>query len=51
MQFGRIRRDKMAGKSVWLITIFVGLLLFMIIGGLYWKSAPILESHSLSDAF
>ncbi len=49
MRIGRVLKDKIARKSVWLITVFVGLLLFLIIGGLYLKSAPILNSHSLSD--
>jgi phosphate transport system permease protein len=49
MRIGRVLKDKIAGKSVWVITVFVGLLLFLIIGGLYIKSAPILSSHSLSD--
>jgi len=49
MQLGRIAKDQIAAKSVWLATVFVGLLLFLIIGGLYLKSAPLLETHSLSD--
>lgn len=45
----RIIKDKVARKSVWCLTILVGMLLFFIVGGLYLKSLPILESHSLSD--
>ncbi len=49
MSTGRILKDRIAGKSVWLVTLFSGLILFLIIVGLYLKSAPILHSHSLSD--
>jgi len=49
MRVGRVLRDRVAGKSVWIVSVFTGLLLFLIIGGLLIKSWPILESHSLSD--
>lgn len=45
----RILRDKIASRSVLGISIFVGLLLFLIIGGLYLKSLPILQTHSIGD--
>jgi phosphate transport system permease protein len=45
----RILKDKVAGKSVLGVTGFIGLLLFLIVGGLYLKSLPILQSHSLHD--
>ena len=45
----RIVKDKVLGKSVWAISLFVGLILFAIIGGLYLKSESILQSHSLKD--
>jgi phosphate transport system permease protein len=46
---GRILRDKIARRSVWIISAFIGILLFLILGGLYLKSMPILASHSLSE--
>lgn len=46
---GRILRDKIASKSVFIISVLVGLLLFLIVGGLYIKSLPILQSHTLSQ--
>src|SRR6185295_156742 len=49
MRVGRILRDKIAGKSVWIVSAFTGLLLFLIIGGLLFKSWPILQTHSLND--
>jgi phosphate transport system permease protein len=49
MRIGRVLKDKIAGKTVRVMSIFAGLLLFLIIGGLLIKSWPILESHSLSD--
>src|SRR5436309_12318705 len=49
MRIGRVLRDRVAGKSVWIVSVFTGLLLFLIIGGLLLKSLPIMESHSLSD--
>lgn len=49
MRVGRVLRDRLAGKSVWIVSVFTGLLLFLIIGGLLIKSWPILESHSVSD--
>lgn len=45
----RILKDNIAGKSVLCLSVLTGLLLFLIVGGLYTKSLPILESHSLAD--
>ncbi|MBK9730105.1 MAG: phosphate ABC transporter permease subunit PstC [Chitinophagaceae bacterium] len=45
----RILKDKIAGKTVLCLSVLTGLLLFLIVGGLYIKSLPILESHSLMD--
>lgn len=45
----RILRDKIARRSVWVISAFIGILLFLILAGLYLKSMPILASHSLSE--
>ncbi|HYV90344.1 MAG TPA: phosphate ABC transporter permease subunit PstC [Chitinophagales bacterium] len=49
MRIGRILRDRIAGKSVWMVSAFIGLLLFLIVGGLLIKSWPILQTHSLND--
>jgi phosphate transport system permease protein len=49
MRIGRVLRDRIAGKSVWIVSVFTGLLLFLIIAGLLIKSLPIMESHSLND--
>lgn len=49
MRVGRILRDRIAGRSVWIVSAFTGLLLFLIIGGLLIKSWPILETHSLNE--
>lgn len=46
---GRISLDKIASRTVLLITGLIGLLLFLIVGGLYLKSSPMLESHTLND--
>lgn len=45
----RILLDKVAGKSVLCLSVLIGSLLFLIVGGLYFKSLPILESHSFWD--
>ncbi|MCY7411389.1 MAG: phosphate ABC transporter permease subunit PstC [Chitinophagales bacterium] len=48
MKVGRVFKDKVAGKTVFVLSLFASTLLFFIIIGLFIKSWPILSTHSLS---
>jgi phosphate transport system permease protein len=45
----RLWLDRMAGRSMALLTVFAGLLVVLMAAGLYWKSRPIIQSQSLRD--
>jgi len=49
MQGKRLLKDKLASKLMLLVTVFSGLLVFMIAIGLYQRSRPILAIKSLTE--
>jgi len=49
MRNTRLLKDKIAGKIMFLLTFFSGLLVFFIAAGLYYRSRPILALKPLSE--
>lgn len=47
--FNKVVADKIAGRTLFWLSVFSAALLFAIFYGLVYKSVPILESHSLKD--
>lgn len=45
----RLFKDRMAGITVLGLTVFSGILLFLIIAGLTWKAFPLIQTHSFND--
>jgi phosphate transport system permease protein len=49
MRYGRLLKDRVAGASMLLLTIIAGLIVFLMVGALYYKSRPILAAESLVE--
>jgi len=45
----RLLKDRLASKFMFLLTVFSGLIVFLIVFGLYQRSRPILATKSLSE--